>query len=153
MMIRKARVQDVEAIKRLIGGYAEKGEMLPRALGELYDSLRDFHVCEENGQVVGVAALHVGWEGLAELRSVAVRPDSLRRGIGSELVRSCLDEAKSLGVKDVFVLTYVKDFFEGIGFKTASRDDLPQKIWTECRNKCVKYPDECNETALTLSMD
>ena len=152
-MIRKARVQDVKAIKRLINSYAGKGEMLPRALGELYDSLRDFHVCEEDGVISGVAALHVGWEGLAELRSVAVQPDRLGRGIGRELVRSCLTEASALGVKEVFVLTYVGGFFEKIGFKKASREDLPQKIWTECRNKCVKYPDECNETALTLTLD
>ncbi len=152
-MLRKARIQDVTPIKSLINGYAEKGEMLPRALGELYDSLRDFHVYEVDGEVVGVAALHLGWEGLAELRSVAVRQDYLGRGIGRALVKACLDEAGELGVKDVFVLTYVNDFFEKMGFTGASREELPQKVWTECRNKCVKYPDKCNETALTLSLD
>lgn len=152
-MIRKAKVKDAPAMKRLIGSYAEKGEMLPRAMGEIYDNLRDFFVAEEGGAIVGVAALHVGWEGMAELRSVAVSRDRLGRGIGRSLVRACLEDARELGVAEVFVLTYVDGFFEKMGFASASRDDLPQKVWTECRNKCVKYPDECNETALTLKFD
>ena len=152
-MIRKAKVQDVSPIKELINAYAEKGEMLPRALGELYDNLRDFHVCIEGGRVVGVAAIHIGWEGLAELRSVAVAPEFAGKGIGRKLVKACLREAGELGITEVFVLTYVKGFFEKLGFKLAEKEDLPQKIWTECRNKCVKYPDQCNETALTLSLD
>jgi amino-acid N-acetyltransferase len=152
-MIRKARVNDVPAIKRLIAEYAAKGEMLPRAMGEIYDSLRDFFVAEDKGVIVGAAALHVGWEGIAEVRSVAVSRDYLGSGIGRELVKSCLDDAALLGVTEVFVLTYVSGFFEKMGFKPASRDDLPQKVWTECRNKCTKYPDECNEAALTLKFD
>ena len=152
-MIRKARIGDVKAIKKLINLYAEKGEMLPRALGELYDSVRDFHVYEEDGKIQGVAALHVGWEGLAELRSVAVASGALGKGVGRKLVGACMDEARELGVHEVFVLTYVEGFFEKLGFKDARREDLPQKVWTECRNKCVKYPDECNEAAMTLSLD
>lgn len=152
-MIRKARIQDVKTIKDLVNRYAEKGEMLPRALGELYDSIRDFSVYEENEKVIGVAALHVGWEGLGELRSVAVAPEHIGEGIGKKLVRACMDEAAQMGVKEVFVLTYVQEFFDKIGFRKASKNDLPQKVWTECRNKCVKYPDECNETAMTLKLD
>lgn len=152
-MIRKASIQDVKTIKELINAYAERGEMLPRALGELYDCLRDFFVYEKDGNIIGVAALHVGWEGLAELRSVAVSPNFLGRGIGKELVSACLADARILGVKEVFVLTYVQGFFEKMGFTLARHDDLPQKVWTECRNKCVKYPDECNEAALTLPLD
>lgn len=152
-MIRKARVQDVPAIKNLIGIYAAKGEMLPRALGEIYDSLRDFLVYEADGEVVGVSALHVGWEGIAEVRSLAVAQGQTGKGIGRMLVDACLEDARSLGVKEVFVLTYVEGFFSKLGFNAASRDDLPQKVWMECRNKCVKYPDNCNETALTLLLD
>jgi amino-acid N-acetyltransferase len=152
-MIRKARIQDVKTIKDLVNRYAEKGEMLPRALGELYDSIRDFSVYEENGKVIGVAALHIGWEGLGELRSVAVAPEHIGEGIGKKLVKACMEEAAQMGVKEVFVLTYVKEFFDKIGFRKANKNDLPQKVWTECRNKCVKYPDECNETAMTLKLD
>jgi amino-acid N-acetyltransferase len=152
-MIRKARIQDVKTIKDLVNRYAEKGEMLPRALGELYDSIRDFSVYEEDGKVIGVAALHIGWEGLGELRSVAVAPEHIGEGIGKKLVEACMEEAAQMGVKEVFVLTYVQEFFDKIGFRKASKNDLPQKVWTECRNKCVKYPDECNETAMTLKLD
>jgi amino-acid N-acetyltransferase len=152
-MIRKARIQDVKTIKDLVNRYAEKGEMLPRALGELYDSIRDFSVYEENGEVIGVAALHIGWEGLGELRSVAVAPEHIGEGIGKKLVQACMEEAAKMGVREIFVLTYVEEFFDKIGFRKASKNDLPQKVWTECRNKCVKYPDECNETAMTLKLD
>jgi amino-acid N-acetyltransferase len=152
-MIRKAKVRDVKAIKDLVNRYAEKGEMLPRALGELYESIRDFCVYEEAGHIIGAAALHVGWEGLGELRSVAVAPEHIGRGIGRELVKACMEEAAEMGVREIFVLTYVQDFFGRMGFKLAHKDDLPQKVWTECRHKCVKYPDECNETAMTLNLD
>ena len=151
-MIRKAAVRDVKEIKDLVNAYAEKGEMLPRALGELYDSLRDFIVYEEAGKVIGVAALHIGWEGIAEVRSLAVRPGFTGRGVGSALVKSCLDDARALGAGEVFVLTYAEGFFAMLGFKAAKKEDLPQKIWTECRNKCVKYPDSCNETALMMPL-
>jgi len=152
-MIRKAKVRDVPSIKRLIGTYADKGEMLPRAMGEIYDNLRDFFVAEVDGAIAGVAALHVGWEGIAEVRSVAVAREHIGRGIGRGLISACLEDAKELGVGEVFVLTYVDKFFEKMGFKSAQRDDLPQKVWTECRNKCTKYPDECNEAALTLKFE
>jgi amino-acid N-acetyltransferase len=152
-MIRKATVSDAPAIRRLVAVYADKGEMLPRALGDIYDSIRDFHVCEEGGELVGVAALHVGWEGIGEIRSVAVAPSHLGRGIGGDLVKACTDEARTLGMREVFVLTYVEGFFEKLGFKSAKHDDLPQKIWTECRQKCTKYPDQCNEAAMTLALD
>jgi amino-acid N-acetyltransferase len=152
-MIRKARIQDVKTIKDLVNRYAEKGEMLPRALGELYDSIRDFSVYEKDGQVIGVAALHIGWEGLGELRSVAVAPEHIGEGIGKKLVQACMEEAANMGAREVFVLTYVQEFFDKIGFRKANKNDLPQKVWTECRNKCVKYPDECNETAMTLKLD
>jgi amino-acid N-acetyltransferase len=149
-MIRRARIADVKEIKDLVNAYAEGGEMLPRALGELYDSLRDFLVYEKDGRVVGAAAIHVGWEGLAELRSVAVAPALKGQGIGRELVAACVKDAVELGVGEVFVLTYVPGFFQKMGFKITERDELPQKIWTECRNKCVKYPDACNETAMIM---
>jgi len=152
-MIRKATIQDVKAIRDLINSYADKGEMLPRAMGELYDCIRDFHVYDKNGVVLGVVALHVGWDGLAEVRSVAVSQDITGRGVGRRLVAACLKEAKALRIKKVFVLTYVPEFFVKLGFEKSIRSKLPQKIWTECQNKCVKYPDKCNETALTLSLD
>ena len=144
-MIRKANIFDVKAIQALVNHYADAGQMLPRTLNELYEDLRDFHVFEENGSLVGVCALHVSWDGLAEIRSLAVRPDRIKSGIGTELVRQCLAEAVQLKADRVFVLTYQEGFFKKLGFTDVDKKELPHKIWTDCLN-CVKFPD-CDESA------
>jgi amino-acid N-acetyltransferase len=149
-MIRKATFMDVKAIQSLVNTYADSGQMLPRTLNELYEHLRDFHVYEENGSLAGVCALHVSWEGLAEVRSLAVRQDRIKRGIGTELVRQCLEEAAELRVERVFVLTYQSGFFRKLGFADVDKKELPHKIWTDCLN-CVKFPD-CDESALVYSV-
>jgi amino-acid N-acetyltransferase len=147
-MIRKARLTDVKSIQTLVNQYADAGQMLPRTLNELYEHMRDFSVYEEEGALVGVCALHISWDGLAEIRSLAVRQDHVNRGIGSELVRQCLSEASSLQVKQVFVLTYQDGFFRKIGFTDVDKKELPHKIWTDCLN-CVKFPN-CDESALII---
>jgi len=149
-MIRKARLIDVKAMQALINQYADTGQMLPRALNELYEHLRDFHVYEENGSLIGVCALHVSWDGLAEIRSLAVRQDRLKRGIGAELVRQCLHEAVDLQVTRVFVLTYQSEFFKKLGFTEVDKKELPHKIWTDCLN-CVKFPN-CDESSLIIDI-
>jgi amino-acid N-acetyltransferase len=149
-MIRKATIMDVKAIQSLVNNYADSGQMLPRTLNELYEHLRDFHVYEDNGSLVGVCALHVSWDRLAEIRSLAVRQDRLKRGIGTELVRQCLEEAAELRVERVFVLTYQSGFFRKLGFAEVDKKELPHKIWTDCLN-CVKFPD-CDESALIFTV-
>jgi amino-acid N-acetyltransferase len=149
-MIHKATLKDVKAIQTLINQYAESGQMLPRTLNELYEHLRDFYVYEDNGSLVGACALHISWEGLAEIRSLAVRQDWTNRGIGSELVRKCLAEADELQVKRVFVLTYQSGFFRKLGFADVDKKELPHKIWTDCLN-CVKFPN-CDESALIINV-
>lgn len=149
-MIRKARIQDVKAIQALINEYADAGQMLHRSLNELYENLRDFSVYEEDGSISGVCALHISWDGLAEIRSLAVRKGMTGRGIGSRLVKSCLAEAAELGAARVFVLTYQDRFFRRLGFSGIDKKDLPHKIWTDCLN-CVKFPN-CDETALIISL-
>jgi amino-acid N-acetyltransferase len=147
-MIRKANVRDVKAIHRLLKKHADRGELLPRALSDLYDCLRDFSVFEEKsvGSIIGVCALHVCWEDLAEIRSLAVCDQYQREGIGSTLVTTAMGEAQDLGVMRVFTLTYRPDFFNKHGFKIVDKATLPQKIWAECV-KCVKFPD-CDEIAM-----
>ena len=149
-MIRKAKLTDVKAIQTLVNQYAESGQMLPRTLNEIYEHLRDFHVYEDCGALAGVCALHVSWDGLAELRSLAVRQDRIKRGIGAELVRQCLNEAAELQVARVFVLTYQAGFFRKLGFTDVDKKELPHKIWTDCLN-CVKFPD-CDESALIIKL-
>ena len=147
-MIRKATLQDTRAIHGLLVGFAQDGLVLPRSLAEIYESIRDFHVDEEDGRVVGVAALSLYWEDLAEVRSLAVQADYGGRGIGRELVAACLDEARQLGIRRVFALTYQPVFFEKLGFNAIEKADLPQKIWRDCM-KCAKFPD-CDELALII---
>ena len=146
-MIRKARMSDVKGIHGLIAEYARKGDMLPRSLADIYENLRDYFVFEENdGELVGSAAIHIMWEDLAEVRSLAVREGKMRRGIGTQLVESCISEAIVLGIGRVFALTYKPGFFEKLGFHIVDKAELPQKIWTDCL-KCSKFPD-CDEVAL-----
>ncbi len=150
-MIRKAELRDVKDVQRLIKLYSTRGEMLPRSLSELYDNIRDFIVSVQNRKVIGICALHICWEDLAEIRSLAVEEKIRGRGIGAKLVKACLEEARMLGVKRVFALTYQSDFFERLGFKKVDKSVLPHKIWTDCL-KCVKFPD-CDEIAVVKELN
>jgi amino-acid N-acetyltransferase len=150
-MIRKARMGDVKAIQKLIAEYARKGDMLPRSLSEIYENLRDYFVYLQNGEeVIGSAAIHIMWEDLAEVRSLAVRDGHKSKGVGTKLVEACISEAIVLGIKRVFALTYQPEFFEKLGFVQVEKSDLPQKIWTDCL-KCSKFPD-CDEVALVSDL-
>ncbi|MFH0827632.1 MAG: N-acetyltransferase [Candidatus Omnitrophota bacterium] len=144
--IRKGRINDVKQIQALINFYARQGLMIARSLNELYENIRDFWVCESGGNVVGCSAVHISWETLVEIKSVAVDKSVQGRGIGAELLDACLSEAKQLGAKKVFVLTYIPEFFRRFGFRKIEHSNLPHKIWAECIN-CPKFPD-CQEIAL-----
>jgi amino-acid N-acetyltransferase len=149
-MIRKAMLLDVKDIQSIINQCADTGQMLQRTLNEIYEHLRDFHVYIEDSTIVGVCALHVSWDGLAEIRSLAVRPDRVKQGIGRSLVLQSLAEAEMLGVKRVFVLTYQNGFFKKLGFTDVDKKELPHKIWTDCLN-CVKFPN-CDESSLIINI-
>jgi amino-acid N-acetyltransferase len=149
-MLRKAQISDVKDIQKLLVVYASRGDMLSRSLSELYESLRDFYVYEEGGKVLGTTALHIVWEDLAEVRSVAVAEDVTRRGIGTRLVQACIDEGRALGLKRLFCLTYRPDFFSSLGFRLVDKSELPHKVWGDCI-KCVKFPD-CDENAMILDL-
>ena len=149
-MLRKAQIKDVKDIQKLLTFYASRGDMLSRSLAELYEVLRDFYVVVEEDRLLGTAALHIVWEDLAEVRSVAVAEDAGRKGVGSQVVRACIDEARELGVRRVFCLTYKPDFFAKFGFRIVDKSELPHKVWGDCI-KCVKFPD-CDENAMILDL-
>ena len=149
-MIRHARIPDARAIHQLLLIYAKDGQLLGRSLADIYETIRDFYVYEEDGQVLGVGALEICWEDLAEVRSLAVAPGQQGKGIGRQIVQSCLDEARALGIKRVFALTYKPEFFKRLGFCDIEKAELPQKIWGACL-KCVKFPD-CDEIALAIDL-
>ena len=144
--VEKAKILDVTQVHKLINAYADRGQMLPRPLSELYEDLRDYFVIREGEQVVACAALHVSWEDLAEVRSVAVAGDSQGKGLGAQLVVACLKEADALGIKTVFCFTYQPDFFKRHKFIDIDKMELPRKVWTDCF-RCPKFPN-CDETAL-----
>lgn len=150
MKIRKANTADLKQVQKLVNEFARREEMIPRSMNELYENVRDFLVAEEKGKIHGAAALHILWEDLAEIRSLAVRKEYQRKGIGKKLVTRCIKEAKDLGLHRVFVLTYQTDFFKRLGFAEVDKSSLPQKIWGDCI-RCPKFP-ECDETALILDI-
>ena len=149
-MIRKARIEDIKPIQSLINSFAKRDLMLPRSLNELYENLRDFWVIVENNKIVACCALHVSWEDLAEIKSLAVQKNRQKKGIGKELILACLSEAEELGAERIFVLTYQPEYFKGFGFKRVKNSSLPHKIWAECIN-CCKFPN-CQEVALLKTL-
>ncbi len=147
-MIRKALLNDVNAIHALLQFYGKKGELLARPLSKLYDHLRDFWVYEdpEGQKVVACCALQFCWENIAEIRSLAVYPEFTGQGIGSALTERAIQEAVYFKIKDLFTLTYRPDFFKQFGFSIIDKNDLPVKVWSDCIG-CVSYPN-CDETAM-----
>ena len=146
-MPKKATLQDASQIHDLVNSYARRGLMLGRSLNYVYEKIRDFWVQRQRKKVIGCCALNiVGWQNLAEIKSLAVDKKYQNKGIGKGLVEACLKEARSLGIKKVFVLTYEPDFFKKLGFKLISKEKLPHKIWSDCLN-CPEFPG-CHEEAL-----
>jgi amino-acid N-acetyltransferase len=150
LKIRKAKISDLAQVHKLVNEFAKLEEMIPRSLNELYETLRDFVICEDDGSVCGVCALHIMWEDLAEIRSLAVARKYQKRGIGRSLVKQCLKEAKALGLKRIFALTYRPEFFRKLGFLDIDKSKLPQKIWGDCL-RCHKFP-ECDEHAVIINL-
>lgn len=150
MLIRKAKISDVETIHSFISYYAGQGLMLPRSRSSLYENIREFTVAEEKGKIIGTGSLHIIWEDLAEIRALAVHPERQREGVGRALVQSFLAEADELEIPRVFALTYQAPFFQKCGFAIIAKEDLPQKVWKECIN-CPKFP-KCEEVAVIINL-
>jgi len=149
-MLRAARISDVAEMAQFINSFAQRNLMLPRPLNRMYENLRDYVVVEEDGKVVGCGALHILWYDLAEIRSVAVREGFQHRGYGKAILNSLLDDARKLGVHQVFMLVLPDGAMARLarksGFREVSKDELPHKVWSDCLN-CPKFT-ECDEIAL-----
>ena len=150
MKLEKATLKDAPQIHRLINSYAGDGFLLPRSLMEVYESIRDFFVIRDGERIVGTAALKIVWEDLAEIRSVLVIEEYKGKGWGRALIKACIEEAKSLGVKRVFVLTNSPEYFSKLGFRLVDKRELPHKVWSDCL-KCPKFPD-CDEVAMLVDL-
>lgn len=150
MNVEKAKISDAPQMHKLINHFAEGDEMLPRALSEIYENIRDFVVLRGGNEVIACVALHVSWADLAEIRSLAVNADRQDQGLGVTLVKACLAEARELGIPTVFCLTYKPAFFEKLGFRQIDKMDLPRKVWSDCY-RCPKFPN-CDEVALIYQL-
>jgi len=152
-MLRKARIGDVKTIHRMINRSSGKGEILPRSLMDIYGNLRDFfvYIDEEQNSLVGICAMSIIWENLAEIRSLFVEESRRKEGIGRRLVEACISEAITLDLLRIFTLTYQIDFFSRLGFNIVDRSTLSEKIWSDCF-RCSKYPDYCDEVAMILEL-
>jgi amino-acid N-acetyltransferase len=151
MKVEKAKIDDVKVMHKLVNQFAGKGEMLPRALSEIYENLRDYFVIRNRaGRVVASVALHISWADLAEVKALAVDKEQQKKGMGAALVKACVEESRSLGIPKMFCLTYKPGFFKKQGFREVEKMELPRKIWAECYT-CPKFPD-CDEVALVLEV-
>ena len=116
MEIRPARTSDIKGIRQLIDSYAPQGRLLSKETVTLYESVQEFTVAVEGDQVVGCGALHILWEDLAEVRTMAVRESLRKHGIGHMILDRIITRAIEIGVKRLFCLTFETDFFAKHGF-------------------------------------
>jgi len=149
--IRKAKISEMTIIRDYLEDNTQHG-IIPRTLSYLYSHVHDYWVAiTPIWQVIlGVASLHVCWDEVAELRSLVVKEGYQKEGIGTKLVSSCLNSAKELGLKRVFLLCLIPEYFKKFGFKEVSREELPPVAWADCVN-CVKFPD-CDEIPMILEL-
>jgi len=151
MFARKARLGDVVEMAGIINVYAAQHQMLPKTRLQLYENLRDFSVVEDSfGRIIACGALHIYWENLAEIRAVAVLEGMNRKGIGTLLTGRLIEEARELGLEEVFCFTYVPKFFNSLGFIQVEHSVLPLKVYNECF-QCPKF-NNCDEIAMVMQL-
>ena len=146
-------MSEAPEIRRFLANRESHG-LIPRSLAYIYSHLRDFWICREgvvgDGPLIGVAAMHLCWEGLGEIRSLVVREGYQKQGVGRNLVEWCLSEAKTQELERVFLLTTIPEYFQRFGFEIVSRDDLHPVVWHDCI-ACVKFP-SCDEIPMALTL-
>ena len=150
LSVRKATVDDVDRILKLVNYYANKGMMLPKTAFKVYRNLQNYFVVEDGKKVVACAALIVLWNDLAEICSLAVDEQHMERGIGKKLVNKCIEEARKLNVPQLIVLTYQDEFFKKMGFHLVDKDSFPRKLMWECL-ECPKL-EQCDEQAYLIDL-
>jgi amino-acid N-acetyltransferase len=132
-LVRRARTSDVRGIRRLIETYGDSRRLLRKPTVALYEDVQEFWVAERvwDGAVVGCGALHVMWEDLAEIRTVAADPECRGRKIGRRIVTELLAVARELGIRRVFVLTFETGFFRSFGFTEINGTPVPQSVYEQ----------------------
>jgi amino-acid N-acetyltransferase len=170
--IRKAEISDVRDILELVNGFAGKNLMLARGPQYLFENIRDFVVAVaegssvreahrsdrqpahqsdyQPGRIIACASLHVLWEDVAEIRSIAIHPGCQNKGLGKKLIDFLKADARCLGVNTLFTFTLADDFFKSLGFVRKKREELPSKVWGEC-SRCPKFF-KCDEVGMILEI-
>lgn len=129
--IRPAKSTDVKGIRKLIDVYAPLRRLLSKETVTLYESVQEFIVAIEDGEVVGCGALHVIWEDLAEVRTVAVAEHLRGQGVGHRILEAVVDRAREIGVKRIFCLTFERDFFGSHGFEEIQGTPVDPEVYTQ----------------------
>jgi len=132
LTVRRAKVADVHRIKDLVDRYVP-AVLLAKQLVTLYEDVQEFWVAERDGSVVGCGALHVLWEDLAEIRTLAVHPDAVGQGVGHALVAQMVEHGRTLGVSRLFVLTFEEHFFSRHGFRAIEGTPVTPEVYDEMR--------------------
>ncbi|MDG4802883.1 amino-acid N-acetyltransferase [Micromonospora sp. WMMD980] len=132
IVVRRARTADVRGIRRLVDTYTDDRRLLSKATVTLYEDVQEFRVAvTPDGTVVGCGALHVMWEDLAEIRTVAVDPSCRGHRLGHRIVGELIDAARELGVARIFVLTFETGFFGAFGFREIDGAPVPQPVYEQ----------------------
>ncbi len=146
MIIRKAIQKDAERISKLVSLGEREGQLLPRTLEGIRNSIDDWLVAEESGAIIGCAAVYEMGPTLSEIRSLAVAPGYRRNGVGAKIVEALIEEARARAIPMVFALTRAVSFFEKLGFAVTVKEDFPEKVWRDCLICPVQ--DACDEVAV-----
>ncbi len=131
LIVRPARTADVKAIRSLVDSYAAPGQMLAKETVTLYESVQEFIVAEQDGVIVGCGALHILWEDLAEVRTVAVNKDLQRKGVGHKILEAIIKRAGEVGVNKIFCLTFQTEFFGAHGFEVIEGTPVDPEVYAE----------------------
>ncbi len=151
MKIVKPTLEDVTQIKNIIDEFAKKRDILPRSFEDIAERIREFFVVKSSDEVIAISSLRIYFPYLAEIRTIAVKESYQGKGLAKLLIDKQLEEARELGIKSVFALTFRVDFFKKVGFKLIDKKQLPQKkIWEDCV-KCPFFPD-CEEEAVIMQI-
>ena len=131
IQIRPARTSDVREIRNIIDSFSTDGSLLSKATVTIFENIQEFLVAAEGDRSIGCGALHVMWEDLAEVRTLAVVPDRSNEGIGSQLLEQLLDKARALGIRRVFCLTFRKEFFGHHGFVEIENTPVGHEVYEQ----------------------
>jgi len=151
IQLRKALLNDISSMQSLVISKVSDGTILARSDDEVATNIRSYMLALDGDNIIGYMALHIHSPRLGEVRSLIVKEEYRGKKIGKMLVQSAIDEAITIGLEEVLVLTYLPEFFKKLSFIEIDKSDIPEhKIWTDCI-KCLHFP-VCDEISLVYKV-